>query len=456
MQIRTKLSLYFTISTAILLLCVFILINILFDKHVSGDFFTSLKERAIVAAQVYLEADEISDSSLASFKTKYLKTLSHESIRFYDTQNNPAFVEQKTVFDDIKFIERVRKEKYVEAEDKGIETVGISYEDNQGSYVIIVSATNKQGKKSIASLLRTTIIIYLLVLLVLFFGGRWFAKKALEQVQKINKQIQKITAEDLHLRLDEGNGKDEISELAINFNSLLQRLESAFEMQKTFVANATHELRTPLTSIIGEIEVAAAQQRSNEEYRQLLTSVLADAEKLENIIDGLLSLANAENMIATQQIEEVRIDELLWDLQGLYKKTSNGQMLNIELRNLPLNENELCIKANKHLLLIAINNVIKNGFKFSNNQPVNCTLESSGGIISITIKDNGIGISKEAIGNLFKPFTRSENSRGYEGMGIGLFITKKIIDQYHGAINVVSENNHGTEVNISFNKKPGF
>ena len=78
-------------------------------------------------------------------------------------------------------------------------------------------------------------------------------------MDEIVNQVQKVRASNLSVRIDEGNGKDEISELAQNFNRLLKHLENAFELQQTFVINASHELRTPVTSIIGELEVTLKQ-----------------------------------------------------------------------------------------------------------------------------------------------------------------------------------------------------
>ena len=98
--------------------------------------------------------------------------------------------------------------------------------------------------------------MFISVITALFFIGRWFAKKALEPIDDVVKQMQQVRASNLNTRIAEGNGKDEISMLAQNFNRLLKHLDNAFEVQQTFVTNASHELKTPVTSIIGGIEVS--------------------------------------------------------------------------------------------------------------------------------------------------------------------------------------------------------
>lgn len=450
MQIKNKLALYFTLLSAVLSFIVLFAVNLLYSKHTEDDFFTALKERAIVTAQVYLEADEISDSSLQHFKKEYLNTLHNEVIKMYDSNGNAEFINERNKDWPQSTIRSILKNKYLQYTSNDTAVVGIRYDDNQGSFAIIASAQDKAGNELRYNLLKITLILYFLQLVLLFLAGRWFAKKTLEPVQKINKQVQMINATDLHLRVDEGNGKDEISGLGINFNALLQRLETTFEIQKTFVANASHELRTPLTSIIGEIEVAVLSDRKKEEYQQVLNSVLVEAEKLNNVIAGLLQLANTEKIIALQSVQQVRLDDLLWEIQEVCKKNNPPLILNIKMASLPTDENKLCITANKHLLYTAIINVIRNAFKFSNNKPVNCILSHTTAGLEISIRDEGIGISKEDLQKIFSPFYRSPSVSKFDGQGLGLFITKKVIELYKGSISFNSEINAGTTVNITF------
>jgi signal transduction histidine kinase len=451
MQIRNKLALYFTIVSSILSLLVFAAINLLVDRHTKSDFFNALKERAIVTAQVYLEADEISDSSLKHFKEEYLNTLPQEVVRMYDLNGRPSFIKDDDRHWPISIINTVKKEKYLQYIQNNRAVVGIEYDDNQGSFIILVSAFDKEGLQRKKDLWKISTALFFIQLIVLFLLGRWFAKKTLEPVKKINDQVQNINARDLHLRVDEGNGKDEISELAINFNSLLNRLEDSFQMQRTFVANASHELRTPLTSIIGEVEVILAHDREKEEYKSALDSVLAEAEKLESIIEGLLSLGNTENMIALQSVEAVRLDDLLWEVQSNFQKSNPGCVFNIQIVSLPNDEGKLYVTANKHLLLLAISNVVKNAFKFSHNRPVNCNLQyNEGEGITITITDKGIGISNEDLENIYNPFYRGKQAKAFSGQGLGLFITKKILDIYKGKITIKSIEGAGTSVTINF------
>ena len=104
-----------------------------------------------------------------------------------------------------------------------------------------------------------------------------------------------IGVANLDARISEGNGKDELSQLAQTFNKMLERIESAFKTQKNFIANASHELRTPLTVITGHLEVILMNARKNEEYRKTIISVLGNIKNLNHISNRLLQLAQASS-----------------------------------------------------------------------------------------------------------------------------------------------------------------
>ena len=237
--------------------------------------------------------------------------------------------------------------------------------------MILVSAVDVQGNKRLRDLISTMAILLISVTAALFMISRWFAQKALEPIDKVINQMRQVRAGNLSLRVDEGNGKDEISALAHNFNQLLKHLENAFEMQQTFVINASHELRTPITSIIGEIEITFHKLRNNDEYKEVLQSVLVDAGRLNETISSLLELANVDMNYTQPAYKPVAIDELIWELSDYWNEKAGKGIFTVKVLNLPDDHEQLQIIANKSLLAIALNNIIGNAFKFSENQAGN-------------------------------------------------------------------------------------
>ena len=452
MKIKNRLSLYFSAISTIVLLIVEVVICLIFNSLIKTDFYSHLMDRATVAAQVYLEADEISADSLSHVRERYVKRLPNEVVRFYDDKNTASFIKDKDQFWTDAVINQVRKAKQLQFAEGNRQTVGIYYNDNQGNFVILVSAVDEQGAKRSKDLIKGMAVLLFCSMAVLFLISRWFAKKSLEPIDKLIKQIHNVSAGNLSLRVDEGDGRDEISELAANFNNLLRNLENAFELQQSFVVNASHELRTPITTIIGEIEISLNKLRTAEEYQQVLRSILADAERLNTTTTSLLELAQVDMNFTQLSLAPVAIDELIWEINDYWATKAGKGMLAVNILQLPDDEENLQVIANKPLLTVALNNIIANAFKFSANQRVNCDLYADDKIIKITVTDAGVGIPIEEQVKVFESFYRGTNGKYFQGTGVGLYVTNKIINLFKGEIDVDSTLGVGTSIVISFTR----
>lgn len=450
MKIKNRLALYFTLITAVILLVALAIIFITFNSFAKSDFYGRLVDRAKVTAQLYLEADEISPDSLNHVHERYLKELPGEVTRIYDDRNAASFIKDRQQYWGSNVINLVRKRKQLEFTEGDRQTVGIYYNDNQGNFVILTSAADIQGHRRIDDLIEIMLFMFVWVITGLFFIGRWFAKKTLKPIDDMIDQMQQVRASNLSLRIAEGNGKDEISKLAQNFNRLLKHLENAFEVQQTYVTNASHELKTPVTSIIGEIEVALNKARTQQEYEQVLRSILNDAEGLDETITGLMELAQVDMSYTQAALSPVAIDELIWELADQWTNKLGKGLFIVNIQHLPDEPEKLQIPANRALLTIALNNIISNAYKFSDKRRVQCDLYADNKHISITITDSGIGIPTGELEKVFESFYRGTNVKNYQGNGIGLYITGKIITLFNGAISVTSDPGKGTSINIDF------
>jgi len=452
MKIKNRLSLYFTAVSAFVLLVVQVVICLTFNSLVKSDFYDHLLDRAHLAAQLYLEADEISADSLNHVRERYFQQLPAEVVRFYNDKNSASFIKDKNQFWSGPVIDAVRKRKQIEFSEGYRQSVGIYYNDNQGNFVILVSAIDFPGSKRFRDLVESMAILWVSVTAGLFVTSRWFAQKALEPMDSVIKQMRRVRAGNLSLRVDEGNGKDEISALAHNFNQLLEHLENAFELQQTFVINASHELRTPITTIIGEVEIALNKSRTNAEYDRVLNSVLTDAERLNDTINSMLELANVDMNYTQPTHLPISIDELVWELKDYWNERLGNGMFNVKILQLPDNPERLQILANKSLLTIAFNNVIGNAFKFSQNKPITCMLDADSKTIKVSITDLGIGILPGELEKIFESFYRGTNVKEFQGNGVGLYVTNKIICLFNGTITASSSPGNGTTISIEFKK----
>ena len=447
MKIRNRLSLQFTLISAVLLLIVLSCIYLLSENYRKNDFRERLTERAITNAQLFLAEDNLSKEKFKEVQKKFPQTLPEEDVHIYNDKYEPVFINKgKAVWSNM-VIDQVKKQKTYYAINQNQQTVGIYYIDNSGNFTVFVSAVDTYGIAELNQLFEVMLFAFLISILILFFTGQIFSRIALSPMIKVINDVKYIRSSSLHKRLETKESKDEINELAITFNNLLEHLEQSFEAQRSFVAHASHELRTPVTSIIGNIEVTLSQIRNKEEYKRILEGVLTESEKIKDLLDNLFELTqlNVESM----DFDEIRLDEFLWQVKDEWMNRVKDSVIEVSYL-LPSDSSKITIHGNERLLFLAVGNVIKNAIKFSNNKPVFCKLYVANNRPIISIQDNGIGISNEDILQVFMPFFRGKNTSGYTGMGIGLSLANRIFRLHNATISINSTISVGTEFLITF------
>jgi signal transduction histidine kinase len=195
------------------------------------------------------------------------------------------------------------------------------------------------------------------------------------------------------------------------------------------------------------VELTLSAERSREEYKATLESILQESGKLNDVINNLFELAQTN--IDVTEFQEIRLDELLWQVKDELTIKMQGSKVDV-IYDVPGKAEKHKILGNNYLLCIAFGNVVKNAIKFSDNKAVVCRLYLQDNTTVISIKDSGIGISADDLQNIFQPFFRGKNTFGYPGYGIGLSISEKVFRLHNAQIKIKSELNKGTEFFISF------
>ncbi|WP_443945374.1 sensor histidine kinase [Pedobacter sp. AW1-32] len=437
MKIKDRIALYFTLISTSLLLAVLCTVYFTFMKFLKADFFERLTDRTMVTAKLYLEADEISRDALNEIRHKYLQKLNGEVTRIYDDRNRATFIGDEAQYWTKSVIDQVRKKGHLKYTDGQRQVVGIYYKDNQGDFVILASADDEGSHNRLNKLLRIMIFVFLGISIVVLLLSRWIATKMLKPLSSFMHEVKQIGSRNMEIRVAENNNKDEINLIAKSFNHLMDELEQAFTLQKTFVANASHELRTPITRIMMTSELALAKNRQVAEYQKAFDQVLQDADKMDHIINGLLSLAKMDLDLIHSQLSEISLAELLMKIQSEWIVKQHKKLklkLNIQPDCKPV------VLANEVLLRIAIDNIISNAFKFSADQEVVCQLDISDSNYLIRITDKGSGIAADIQSEIFKPFYTRSAQAGFKGDGMGLYMAQKIIDLFKGTISISKEN----------------
>ena len=450
MKIRTRLAIRFTVIVASLLLLFAFVIYYISSSYRQKDFYERLNEKANNYTKLLTEVDELSPGLVKIFD-KNTAYLPNERILVYDRQNKELFnTFEDTALVNNLFLDRVRKEKEIRYTEGKNEVLALLYPNKNESFVVIVSAYDKDGLNKLCTLQLILLAGLLLCSIVTMLAGWIYAGQALNPISDVVNQVEKISVSNLSERVNEGNGKDEIGQLALTFNRMLERIQQSFELQKSFVSNSSHELRTPLTAITGQLEVALMSKRSPDEYQLVLHSVLEDIKSVNRLTNSLLELAQADMDVSRLKLKKVRIDELLWLTRNDLLKRNPDYVINIEIVEFPEDEGKLIIIGSEYLLKSALINIMDNACKFSEGKQVNVLFRANENYIDISFNDKGIGISEEDIRKITEPFYRAANAKTFPGHGLGLSLTNKIIQLHKGEMKIISEVNKYTKVNVRF------
>jgi signal transduction histidine kinase len=237
--------------------------------------------------------------------------------------------------------------------------------------------------------------------------------------------------------------KDEWFYLSDTLNSLLNRLQESFDLQKRFISNASHELSTPLTSISSQLEVSLQRERDAAEYREVMKSVHQDVLQMSKLTRTLLDFAKAAGTRAGIEIKLFRIDEVLLRLPAEIDKISHTCSLSFGFDSMPDEENKLLVYGNEELLFTAIKNIVINACKYSDGTAI-VKLGVEEELIQISVEDNGTGIPENELQHIFQPFYRVDDKKEKDGFGLGLSLASQIIKLHKGEIKVASQKDVGS------------
>lgn len=454
MKIKNKLTLLFTSLTGILVLIFSVVIYISSSNTREEVYFNRLKQQATTKADLLLDA-KVEPSVLQLIYKNSPNILTEEEVAIYDLGFHLLYHDAVDI-DKVKetkgLIDSIARVKEIRFYLKDFQVVGFRYEHNSKSYIITACAKDETGFSKLHTLRNTLIVSFLISVVFIFFTGRIFSKQALKPVSELVSNVKNITATNLDLRVNEGNKKDEIAELAVTFNEMLNRLENSFDAQKSFVSNISHELRTPLSSIINELELSLQKGRDIAEYKTVIQNALNDGRRLARLSNSLLDFAKASYDPSEITFKEMRLDEVLLDALQQVKKINSSYNISIQYEN-DLPDEAIKLNGNEYLLKTAFSNLMENACKFSKDSHCNVMISWEKDHVAVKFSDKGIGISPDDLPNIFTPFYRGENKTFAEGNGIGLSLTQKIVFLHHGKISVSSVKNYGTTFTVEFASK---
>jgi signal transduction histidine kinase len=451
MKTQTKIAAIFFCFSFSFIVLLSVSVYFFIIHYSFADFYKRLEIRGVVTAKSQLDHEEASAAVLQEVREMHLEKLPEEKEYFYEITPGKDFEREADSLNlPVSFFQEIIKQGEATHQNNNTFFAGIRYTGKKGTYAVIVSADNYYNSHHL-SYLRNIFLIGILIISVFAFSiSIFFSRQVFIPVKEITDRVKEISSRSLHLRLESTKINGEISELETTFNTMLDRLETAFATQNNFISNASHELSTPLTTIIGEADVTLSKERSTEEYVASLQVILSKAERLENITKSLLFLAQTGFSGKVQTRDIVRADQLLWDAKSTIEKINPKNSVQINLNLMPENPEKLKIQGNEQLLHIALTNIVSNACKYSSYQPVTLSIGTSEKNVIIIIQDTGIGIPSDELQYIYDPFFRASNTKNYEGYGVGLPLARNIVRMHEGEISVTSKINEGTTVQLIF------
>lgn len=272
-------------------------------------------------------------------------------------------------------------------------------------------------------------------------GGFRITRRAFRPVTQMAETARAIgTGSDLSQRIETDGRGDELNQLGDTMNEMLARLQASFEAERQFSSDVSHELRTPIAVIRSQCEFALSGQAGEEEKREAFEAVLKQSERMNSIVSQLLLLSRAENGKFVPEREPVELNVLCETVcEELEAMAAERQV------KLAWNTEELQITGDETLLIRMANNLVSNAIRY--NRPggsAEVSLRKRGKYAVLTVRDTGIGIRREDLGQIFNRFYRADRSRSSEGTGLGLSMAAWIARVHGGSIRAESVYGEGS------------
>jgi signal transduction histidine kinase len=454
MKIRHRLAVIFTLTLAGVLILLSLVIYFFSRDFHNREFFQRLETRAVLTEKFFLEEAAMPTELAQQVRSDFLQKLPEEREWLLDPDDS---LPEELVFllQELQDVGPGEFHRFHKGARQGVARI---YYHEGFRHLIVVTALDRFGISKLANLRRILFIVLPLALFLAAMIGWMATKRALTPLEGNIEQARQITASNLGARLALPAQKDEIHDFASIFNDLLERLEKSFAFQRTFISNASHEIRNPLTVIAGEAEIALSAERSSESYRKSLEVIALEADRMNLLVNNLLSLARTGGEGQLPDRQEIALGRLLAEIRRTALTAWPHQTF--RWPRLDPETTQRNISCNLLLMRSALVNLLDNACKYGAGKPVSLEIETTPTEVCLLVRDEGIGIPSGDLPMVLVPLFRASNARAFSGHGIGLPLVDRIAQLHGGRIDVSSEEGAGTIVRFWLrcerrSRKPG-
>jgi signal transduction histidine kinase len=310
--------------------------------------------------------------------------------------------------------------------------------------VAVVAASTADQEDSLGDLLQLLAVGEPAALLLASVAAYWVAAAALRPVEAMRARAQSISAAAPEERLPVPRSGDEVARLGETLNEMLGRLQEAIEHERAFVADASHELRTPLAILGAELELAQAEGRTPQELRAALASAAEETDRLTQLAEDLLTIAQTEGGELPLRLGPVEVDEVLAAVRRRFSRRAAE-----EGREIAVDGGGIELSADRLRLDQAIGSVVDNALRYGAGT-IAITAARHGDAVEIAVRDEGPGFPEQFLDRAFERFSRASSSRRDGGSGLGLAIVRTVARAHGGEAGAANLPGGGSEVVLTF------
>ena len=281
------------------------------------------------------------------------------------------------------------------------------------------------------------------------FIGTTFAnfigKKSIRFFASISEASKKVAKGDFNVQIDENMKVKELREMSHNFNLMIRELAGMEMFRNDFISNVSHEFKTPLSAIEGYTTLLQTPNLPEDKKQFYISKILYNTNRLSELTGHILLLSRLENQNISIPKSTFSLDEQIRQIILLFERDWTEKNIDLDI-----NLEEINYLGNEELLAQVWQNIIGNALKFTNpNGKIKVFMESNDKYIVIDIIDNGIGIDEATQARIFEKFYQGDKSHTIKGNGLGLALSKQIIELHNGFISVSSQKDKGSKFTIS-------
>lgn len=435
MNFKIRSAILFTALVATILLVSYVVIYFSYANFKEDEFYLRLEQKALTTYKFLTEVKEIDYKMLKVIDHNTINALYNEKVLIFDSSFKLIYssIDDQAISYSPLLLQKINQQKVIHYKEGNLEVVGLKVNHQGEVGIVIASADDTYGEKKLTNLRFILIVSYVVALILSAFLSYFYVKQSFAPLDVLNRQITRISQNRLNERVPIRSGHDELTQLAGNFNKMLERIESAFKAQRSFIQHASHELRTPLANLIATCESALNRELDVQEYQRLIESLNEEHRNLVEVTNALLLLSKYESMASATELALIRADVILFEAIEEVQLTYPDYLMKVDF-NQTYEEQDLLTHGNETLLKTAFSNLLRNACKYSNNKAVEITIGSRDRVIEISIKNPGNTLTDDEIQFISHPFFRGKNAEQIKGYGLGLSITNRIIDLHGGRL----------------------